>query len=139
VALIVWTIDPVPSDLSTVVVVGASAESKWFPNQVFRVTRRYKVNTNKITNVYPQDLSGWEKLYGGAGPSPADQLAAQTIVEFRTFSAQFQEYIEKVIERGDFDAKRITPDRLRARFYQVFNDYWAPLGQVAAQRQISIP
>jgi hypothetical protein len=93
---------------------------------------------NQITSIYPQDLSGWERLYEGERPTIADQLVAQAIAEFKVFSAQLQAYIEDVIEKKAYDSALTTPDRLRARFYQVFNDYWAPLGQVAAQRQISL-
>lgn len=92
--------------------------------------------TNPVEKLYPQDLRAWQDIYGEDMPSTADGLCGRAIADFRDFGKKYQGYFEQVIRTEDFKPEKTTPDRLRARYFQTFNDYWMPLGQVAAQRQI---
>ena len=91
---------------------------------------------NAVRQLYPQDVEKWQSLYGGGQPSLADNLCGEAIAGFSAFSKRYLSFFDQLIQNGEFDPLRTTSDRLRAQSYQVFNDYWAPLGEVAAQRQV---
>jgi hypothetical protein len=63
-------------------------------------------------------------------------LCAEAIAGFSAFGKDYLSFFDKLIQDATFDSHRTTSHRLRAQSYQAFNDYWAPLGEVAAQRQV---
>lgn len=89
--------------------------------------------TTAIRQLYPSDLDSWKDLY--TGETHADHLISRVLSDFDTFGSKFIDYFERIISHGELP-KSTTRDRLKARYLQTYNDYWAPLGEVAAQRQI---
>ncbi len=93
--------------------------------------------TRQASLRYPEDLRVWQDIYDrGDWPFAADNLCAEAIAGFRKFSEKYYNYFEQIINNQEFDRNQTTADRLRARFLQAINDYWSPLGEVAAQRRV---
>jgi hypothetical protein len=88
--------------------------------------------------VLPDDLNQWSEFYEAKENlmSTADRQVAQVLVDFRRFSLEYLEFFDILKNSPQLNQTSISEDRLKSRVLQAFNDYWAPLGEIAAQRQL---
>jgi hypothetical protein len=76
-----------------------------------------------------KDVGVWQELYAGTP-------VGEAIAGFREFREDYSRYFEDVISNEEFDSGKFTGDNLRSRYQHALEDYWAPLGEVAMQRQV---
>lgn len=89
--------------------------------------------------VLPEDLGDWSEFYAAKEnlASLADAQVGQVLTDFRRFSLEYLQFFDAIHNSNGSRHAFTTVDRLQSRVLQAFNDYWAPLGEIAAQRQLT--
>jgi len=99
----------------------------------------------KWLEIYDTKLKNLEPERGGTESTSetfetlrrSTQVVINALNDFEEFSNEYSEFVERLIrEETNFASDETTPERLRERFQSSFNNYWAPLGQVAMQRLV---
>lgn len=86
----------------------------------------------------PVKLDEWKDLHLiNVSHKSANQWLHQTVEAFVTFSNEYRQYFQQIIEQSAFKPDKTTVRRLQERVEQALNEYWAPFERVIEQWQMA--